>query len=69
MPEKYDPKTDTVRISPNRVYKCVQENRTMSRRYVSKDHKGQFHCGSCGSLVEDVTNTETGQDFIQVVGL
>jgi hypothetical protein len=60
---------DTVRIAPRRVYKCKQDNRIMSRQHVTKDHNGKFHCGSCGSLVEDVTNTETGESFIQVVAL
>jgi predicted SprT family Zn-dependent metalloprotease len=61
--------TETVKIEPRRVYKCKQDNRMASRQDVLKDSEGKYHCKRCGGLVEDVTNTETGQSFIQVLSL
>lgn len=64
-----DLQTDTIKISPIRVFRCKTENRMASRQDVWKDHKGEYHCKSCAEVVEDVTNTETGRDFIQVLNL
>lgn len=64
-----NPMTDTVTIKPRRVYKCVQEGRRMLRKDVSKDHHGKFHCGSCGGIVEDVTNTDTGRYLLEILAV
>lgn len=61
--------TDTIKISPVRVFQCNRENRMMARDKVWKDHKGKYHCSSCGEIVEDRTDTETGRSFIQVLAL
>jgi len=61
--------TETVKLYPRRIFKCVQENRVMERQYVSKDHKGNYRCGSCGSNVQDVTDTETGRDFMEILAI
>ena len=60
---------ETVKISPKRVFKCLQDNRIESRQNVKKDRQGKYHCPECGGLVEDITDTETGQSFIQVLFL
>lgn len=60
---------DTQVIKPRRVYHCAQDNRLMMRSEVSKDHNGNFHCSFCGGLVEDVTDTVTGHDFMEVMGI
>jgi len=58
---------DTIVLKPRRLYHCDQENRSMLRKDVSKDHNGNFHCSSCGGLVRDITNTETGKDLMELV--
>lgn len=69
MATRPDPQQDTIRLNPRRVYKCDKENRTMSRADVWKDAFGNFHCTSCSSQVRDITNTETGQDLMEMVGI
>ena len=61
--------TDTQTIRPRRIFKCQGENKMMARADVWKDHKNQYHCPTCGSVVEDVTNTETGRDCLEIMAL
>jgi len=58
---------ETIRLKPRRVYHCDQENRSMERKDVWKDAFGKFHCTSCGGVVRDVTETTTGQDWMEQV--
>jgi hypothetical protein len=67
--DRIDPTQDTMVIKPRRVYKCEQENRTMSRKDVWKDAFGKFHCSSCSGEVKDVTDTETGKNLMEIMGL
>lgn len=61
--------TDTQVIKPRRIFKCRNEGKFLTRKEVWKDHKQEYHCCSCGSKVEDVTNTETGQSCLMVMAL
>ena len=65
--KKIDPNQSTI-IKPRRVYHCVRENKKLLRSGVTKDTEGKYHCNSCAGPVEDVTNTETGQDVLSFVG-
>lgn len=58
---------DSVRLKPRRIYHCDKENRTMERKDVWKDAFGKFHCTSCGEVVRDITDTETGRDLMEMV--
>jgi len=61
--------TETMRMTPRRVFKCDADNRTMARGDVTKDIFGRYHCTYCGGVVRDVTNTETGRDFMEIINL
>jgi len=61
--------TDTQIIYPRRVFSCKTERRLMMRKEVWKDHQDRYHCGYCADLVEDVTLTTTGHDFMEILGL
>lgn len=65
---KPDP-NDTQVIRPRRVYKCVRENKLLMRSDVWKDHKGDYHCPTCSDRVEEVTDTTTGHDFMEILGV
>jgi transposase-like protein len=41
----------------------------MERKDVWKDAFGRFHCTSCGEVVEDVTETTTGHDWMEMVAI
>ena len=58
--------TDTITMKPRRIFKCVSENRVMARKDVWKDAFGKYHCTSCGGEVEDVTDTDTGRDMMEI---
>lgn len=69
-----DPNLTTVTIRARRVFKCSHTDHgnkgmIMTRSHVYKDSEGKYHCNQDGSLVEDITDRETGQSFIEVVGL
>lgn len=61
--------TDTIKIRPVRVFQCVPENRMATRQDVWKDHNGDYHCKTCGQIVVDKTDTETGRSFIEILNL
>lgn len=58
-------KTDTIEIRPVRVFKCHREGLTLTRREVTKDGDGHYHCNRCEEYVEDVTDTETGKEILR----
>lgn len=60
---------DTMVLKPNRIYKCEQENRKMARKDVWKDAFGRFHCSSCGCVVRDVTDEDTGRNILAFLGI
>jgi hypothetical protein len=60
--------TETMIMYPNRVFHCDKENRMMGRKGVWKDKQGRYHCGLCGEVVKDVTNTQTGEWCMKFVG-
>ncbi len=62
-------KTRTMKLSPRRVFSCKNDKRIMERSDVWKDHNQEYHCSACGGKVIDITDTETGQDFMQVLYL
>lgn len=57
--------TETVEIRPQRIFKCHREGYSLSRRDVTKDGDGNYHCKKCGEYVEDVTDTETGKEILR----
>lgn len=57
--------TETVKIKPNHIYKCIRENINLTRRQVWKDGDGHYHCSQCNEYVDDVTDTETGQEILR----
>ena len=57
----------TIRIRPTRIYKCHRENKNLIRTQVWKDGDGNFHCFNCNEYVEDVTDTETGEEILRWV--
>ena len=57
---------DTQIIHVRRAYHCDKENRMMRRVEVWKDDQGRYHCGYCHTIVKDVTNTITGNDFLEL---
>lgn len=61
-----DPTQDTVRIRPRRVYKCKHENKYYLRSEVKKDEHG-IYWDKKGHIVEDVTNTITAQDLMEII--
>lgn len=61
--------TDTMVMKPRRIFHCDTENKMLDRPSVWKDHNGEYHCGGCGDVVRDVTNTETGQSCLQFIML
>ncbi len=58
-----DALNQSITLRPYRVFHCDQENRKMDRTGVWKDHNGDYHCGSCGCVVRDVTMTETAKQL------
>ena len=60
-----NPQEDTIKIVPKHVYKCHREDKNMTRQQVWKDGDGHYHCCSCQEYVEDVTDTETGQEILR----
>lgn len=62
-------KDETINLKPRRVFKCDQENRSMLRKDVWKDAFGRYHCSSCGGVVRDVTNGETGKNLLEIIGV
>lgn len=67
-------KFDTsVIIKPRRVYKCRnrihESDMFLARKDVKKDEDGNYHCRFCDDFVEDVTDTETGSNLMEVIGL
>jgi hypothetical protein len=69
MTMNHNLQTETIQFGPRKIYKCDKDNRSMERQDTWKDHTGTRRCTACGEPVRDVTHTETGQDFIQVLGL
>ena len=63
-----DPNLQSQIISPNRVYKCEPCNRTAYKKDVLK-RNGKRFCIRCGGEVQDVTDTTTGHDFMEIVNL
>lgn len=63
-----DDLTETIRLHPVRIFHCDQENKMLERKDVWKDHNGQYHCGGCGCIVRDVTDTETGKWALEFIG-
>ncbi len=60
---------DTMVLKPRRIYHCDKENRSMMRKDVWKDAFGKLHCTSCGEVVRDITNTQTGQEIMEQVAI
>jgi len=57
---------ETVKIVPNHVFKCHRERGViLTRQQVWKDRDGHYHCSNCQEYVEDVTDTETGQEILR----
>lgn len=61
--------TDTMVMKPRRIFKCKDESKFIPRSDVWKDGKGDYHCPTCGSKVEDVTNTETGRSCLEIIAI
>ena len=60
---------DTIRLKPRRIYKCPTCNNgkmVWERKQVIKDGEN-FRCPTCGQIVKDITNTQTGQDLMELV--
>jgi len=55
---------DTIKISPRRVFRCVCG--LISLRKDVRKIRGKYFC-RCGKEVEDITNRETGQDFMEIL--
>lgn len=69
MNTDYDP-NQTVRIRISRSYKCGKEKIMLTSKNVYKDPKdGKYRCNSCHEEVQDVTNTVTGHDFLEILAL
>ena len=62
-----DLQNDTIKLSPRRVYHCPNCQRLAERKDVKKNSQGVFYCSLCSSPVVDKTNTETGQDFMEIL--
>lgn len=62
--------TETMKLQVVRVFSCSHCRRMMGRKNVVKRVGETFYrCSSCGGRVEDKTNSETGNSFLQVVGI
>jgi len=70
MKIKNDLQTDTVRANPRRVYKCKAHGGFLLRENVWKDREtGIYYCKLDNSIVEDVTDRETGQNLMEIINL
>ncbi len=58
----------TIQIKPRRVYKCPKCGYILPRKNVYKK-EGIYYCSTDHTVVEDITDRETGQDFMQIVGI
>lgn len=61
--------SDTIRLRIVKVFKCVPCGYILRRQDVWKDRQGKYHCGRCHREVEDITNTVTGHDFLEILAL
>jgi hypothetical protein len=68
FPMDTDPNFDTIKISPRRVFQCLDCNRIASRKDVIKRDK-KYCCPLCGAELVDKTNTETGHDFMEILNI
>lgn len=59
--------TETMKMSPRRVFKCGPCNMISPRNKVKKNRKGEYFCPECGMKVTDITDTVTGHDFMEIV--
>lgn len=57
--------TQTIEIRPKRVFACHKEGYKLTRNEVTRDGDGNYRCKSCQEYVEDVTDTETGQELLR----
>jgi len=63
--------SETVRLKPRRIYKCETcegGKAIWERKQVIKDGD-KFRCPTCGQTVIDVTNTKTGNDWMEMVAI
>lgn len=68
MQIKNDLQTDTVTIRPRRVYKCAKHGGFLLRKNVHKDVRtGKYYCNQDNAEVQDVTDTETGQNLMEII--
>lgn len=66
-----DRNLQSIIMRPKRVFRCMGETHNgpymMVRNDVDK-RGGKYYC-KCGELVKDVTNTQTGHDFLEIVNV
>ena len=62
--------TETMKLNIVRVFGCNHCRRIMSRNdVVKRPSEDVYRCTACGGVVEDKTNSETGNSFLQRVGV
>lgn len=60
---------NSITIKPRRVYSCKGCKSILPRKNVYKDKDGVYRCNTDHTIVEDITDRETGEDFMEIVGI
>ena len=60
---------NSIILRPRRVYKCPGCGSILPRKNVYKDKDGVYRCNTDHKAVEDITDRETGQDFMEIVNI
>jgi predicted RNA-binding Zn-ribbon protein involved in translation (DUF1610 family) len=63
-----DTLSETITIKARRVYKCPTCGLMLERKSVYKKD-GIYYCNSDHGIVKDVTDTTTGHDFMEILGI
>jgi len=60
---------NSVVIKPRRVFSCKGCGSILPRKNIYKDKNSVYRCSTDHTVVEDITNRKTGQDFMEIVGI
>jgi late competence protein required for DNA uptake (superfamily II DNA/RNA helicase) len=59
---------ESAQLHPNRLFHCTGCNCNYQRNSVQK-RVGQYYCLHCDQLLDDITNTDHGQQLAGILGL
>lgn len=65
---KLTERIESVQLHPNRLFYCARCHSNYKRNSVKKV-QGNYYCLSCGQPVEDISDTDAGQELAGILGL